>query len=54
MIEPPQEVLPAARGRARLRYVRILRLAGQEVATRNKARLEEVLTGGQNAESPVR
>src|SRR5207245_1676397 len=46
MIEPPEEVLPAARARAKLRYAKILRLAGQEVATRNKATLEEVLTGG--------
>lgn len=46
MIEPPEEVLPAARARARVRYSKILRLAGQEVATRNKATLEEVLTGG--------
>ena len=46
MVEPPEEVLPAARARAKLRYARILRLAGQEVATRNKATLEEVLTHG--------
>jgi hypothetical protein len=46
-IEPPHEVLPAARARARLRYAKILRLAGEEVATRNKATLEEVLTAGQ-------
>ena len=45
-IEPPEELLPAARAHARLRYTRILRLAGQEVATRNKATLEEVLKGG--------
>jgi hypothetical protein len=45
-IEPPEEVLPAARARAKLRYARILRLAAQEVATRNKATLEEVLNGG--------
>ena len=45
-IEPPEEVLPAARALARLRYAKILRLAGQEVATRNKATLEEVLNGG--------
>ena len=45
-IEPPEEVLPAARARARLRYAKILRLAGQEVATRNKATLKEVLNGG--------
>jgi hypothetical protein len=32
MIEPPQDVLPAARARARLRYTRILRLAAQEVS----------------------
>jgi chorismate mutase len=44
--EPPEDVLPAARARARLRYTKILRLAAQEVATRNKATLEEVLTGG--------
>ena len=46
MVEPPEDVLPAARARARLRYAKILRLAGQEVATRNKATLEEVLTHG--------
>ena len=45
--EPSEEVLPAARARAKLRYAKILRLAGQEVATRNKATLEEVLTHGQ-------
>ena len=44
--EPPDEVLPAARARARLRYAKILRLAGQEVATRNKATLEQVLDSG--------
>jgi hypothetical protein len=47
MVEPPEEVLPAARGRAKLRYARILRLAAEEVATRNKATLQEVLTGGE-------
>ena len=46
VIEPPEDVLPAARARARLRYTKILHLAAQEVATRNKATLEEVLTGG--------
>ena len=45
-VEPPEEVLPAARARAKLRYAKILRLAGQEVATRNKATLEEVLSRG--------
>lgn len=45
-LEPPGEMLPAARARARLRYNKILRLAAQEVATRNKATLEEVLTHG--------
>ena len=47
--EPPEEVLPAALARARLRYAKILRLAGQEVATRNKVTLKEVLDGGQEA-----
>ncbi len=46
MVEPPDDVLTAARARARLRYAKILRLAGQEVATRNKATLKEVLTSG--------
>jgi hypothetical protein len=45
-IEPPEEVLPAARAQARLRYSKILHVAAQEVATRNKATLEEVLTAG--------
>jgi hypothetical protein len=44
--EPPEELLPAARARARLRYARILRLAGQEVVTRNKTTLEQVLDSG--------
>ena len=44
--EPPEELLPAARAHARLRYAKILRLAGQEVATRNKATLEQVLESG--------
>jgi hypothetical protein len=44
--EPPEDVLPAVRARARLRYAKILRLAGQEVATRNKATLEQVLDRG--------
>ena len=46
MVEPPEEVLPAARTRARLRYAKILRLAAEEVTTRNKATLQEVLTCG--------
>jgi hypothetical protein len=46
MVEPPEDVLSAARARAKLRYARILRLAAEEVTTRNKATLEEVLTGG--------
>ncbi len=45
-IEPPEDVLTAARARARLRYTKILRHAAQEVATRNKATLEEVLSYG--------
>ena len=44
VVEPPEDVLPAARARATARYAKILRLAGQEVATRNQATLEQVLT----------
>lgn len=43
-LEPSEEMLPAARARARLRYNKILRFAAQEVATRNKATLEEFLS----------
>lgn len=46
-LEPPEELLPVARARARLRYNKILHLAAQEVATRNKATLEEVLSHGE-------
>ena len=46
VVEPPGEVLPAARARAKARYAKILRLAGEEVATRNQATLEEVLSHG--------
>lgn len=46
MVEPPEDVLPAARARARARYTKILRHTAKEVATRNKATLEEVLTHG--------
>jgi len=46
VVEPPEGVLPAARARARLRYAKILRLAAQEVATRNKATLGQVLDSG--------
>ena len=46
MVEPPEELLPAARARAKARYTKILRHAAEEIATRNKATLEEVLTHG--------
>ena len=46
MVEPPDDMLPAARARAKARYAKILRHAAQEVATRNKATLEEVLSQG--------
>lgn len=48
VVEPPEEVLPAARARAKARYAKILRLAGEEVATRNQATLEQVLTHSKN------
>jgi len=46
MVEPPEDVLTGAPARAKLRYAKILRHAAQEVATRNKATLEEVLSRG--------
>lgn len=42
MVEPLEDVLLAARARVKARYAKILRLAGQEVATRDKATLEQV------------
>src|SRR5262252_11179213 len=36
--EPAEEMLAAARARAKFRYAKILRLAGQEVATETKPR----------------
>ena len=47
MVEPPDDILPSARARAKVRYTKILRHAAQEVATRNKATLEEVLSRGE-------
>jgi len=44
VVEPPEDVLPAARAGAKARYAKILRHTAQEVATRNKATLEEVLS----------
>ena len=48
-VEPPEDLLPAARARAKLRYAKILRLAAEEVATRNKATLEQVLESGKQS-----
>ena len=44
VVEPPEDVLPAARARAKARHGKILRHTAQEVATRNQATLEQVLT----------
>ncbi len=46
MVEPPDDVLEAARARAKAQIREDPHHAGQEVATRNKATLEEVLTRG--------
>lgn len=46
VVEPPEDVLPAVRARAKARYAKILRHTAQEVATRNKATLEVVLSHG--------
>jgi hypothetical protein len=42
VVEPPEDVLPAARARAKARHGKILRHTAQEVATRNQATLEQV------------
>jgi hypothetical protein len=53
-VEPPEDVLAAARARAKVYYTRTLRHAAPEVATRNKATLEEVLpSSNSNDERPV-
>ena len=41
--EPPQDALPAARVRARLRYDKLVRAAAKEISNKNRDTLREML-----------
>src|SRR6202795_2303304 len=43
VVEPPEDALPAARVRARLRYQKLVRAAAKEISNKNKDTLREML-----------
>ncbi|MBA2678074.1 MAG: hypothetical protein H0U76_06735 [Ktedonobacteraceae bacterium] len=43
VVEPPDDALPAARVRARLRYEKLVRAAAEEISNKNKDTLREML-----------
>jgi hypothetical protein len=43
VVEPPEDALPAARVRARLRYDKLLRAAASEISNKNRDTLREML-----------
>jgi hypothetical protein len=43
VVEPPEDALPAARVRARLRYEKLVRAAAVEISNKNKDTLREML-----------
>lgn len=43
VVEPPEDALPAARVRARLRYEKLVRAAAEEISNKNKDTLREML-----------
>ena len=43
VVEPPEDALPAARVRARLRYDKLIRAAAQEISNKNRDTLREML-----------
>jgi len=43
VIEPPEDALPAARVRARLRYDKLVRAAAKEISNKNRDTLREML-----------
>ena len=43
VVEPPEDALPAARVRARLRYEKLLRAAAEGISTKNKETLKGIM-----------
>jgi hypothetical protein len=43
VVEPPEDALPAARVRARLRYDKLLRAAASEISNKNRDTLREMV-----------
>ena len=43
VVEPPEDALPAARVRARLRYDKLVRAAAQEISNKNRNTLREMV-----------
>jgi len=43
VVEPPEDALPAARVRARLRYQKLVRAAAKEISNKNRDTLREML-----------
>ena len=43
VVEPPDDALPAARVRARLRYEKLVRAAAKEISNKNRDTLREML-----------
>lgn len=43
VVEPPEDALPAARVRARLRYEKLVRAAAKEISNKNRDTLREML-----------
>jgi hypothetical protein len=43
VVEPPEDALPAARVRARLRYDKLIRVAAKEISSKNRDTLREML-----------
>jgi hypothetical protein len=43
VVEPPEDALPAARVRARLRYDKLVRAAAEGISSKNKDTLKEMV-----------
>jgi len=46
VVEPPEDALPAARVRARLRYDKLLRAAAKEISNKNRETLRQMVADG--------
>jgi len=46
VVEPPEEALPAARVRARLRYEELVRAAAEQISSKNRDTLKGMIADG--------